>query len=166
MPMSESTTPVTTPAHFSAVLLPHRSLGRKGFLVLMIVVSVLSFFTGMAFLMLGAWPVMGFFGLDVLLIYLAFRLNYRAGRLYETVELKEDELRVTRVFPSGRAQSWSFNPYWVRLELEESETSANKLSVRSHGRVLLFANFLSNAEKRSFADALGAALHDLRGLRI
>jgi uncharacterized membrane protein len=164
--MSESQTPVTPPTHFSAVLLPHRSLGRKGFLVLMIVVSGLSFFTGMAFLLLGAWPVLGFFGLDVLLIYLAFRLNYRAGRLYETVELREHELRVTRVYPSGRADSWSFNPYWVRLELEESDTSANRLSVRSHGRELRFGNFLSNDEKRGFADALRTALHDLRGLRI
>jgi uncharacterized membrane protein len=164
--MSESETSDTHPAHFSAVLLPHRSLGRKGFLVLMIVVSVLSFFTGMAFFMLGAWPVMGFFGLDVFLIYVAFRLNYRAARLYETVELMEDELRVTRVFPSGQAQSWSFNPYWVQLELEESDTTSNKLSVRSHGRALLFGHFLTDAEKRSFADALSAALHDLRGVRI
>lgn len=164
--MSESEISVPTPAHFRAVLLPHRSLGRKGFLVLMIVVSVLSFFTGMAFYMLGAWPVMGFFGLDVLLIYIAFRLNYRAARLYETVELKEDELRVTRVLPSGRELSWSFNPYWVQLELEENETASNKLSVRSHGRALLFGQFLSDDEKRSFADALGTALHDLRGVRI
>ncbi len=165
MSQSQSETSVITPAHFSAVLLPHRSLGRKGFLLLMAVVSGLSFFTGVIFYLKGAWPVMGFLGLDVLLIYFAFRLNYRAGRLYETVELTDSELRVTRVFPSGRALSWTFNPYWVQLELEESETTANTLSVRSHGRVLLFGNFLSNDEKRGFADALGEALHDMRGVR-
>jgi uncharacterized membrane protein len=153
-------------AFFSAVLLPHRSLGRKGFLVLMGFISALSFLTGVGFYLLGAWPVLGFFGLDVLLIYGAFRLNYRAARLYETVELTDRELRVTRVHPSGRAESWVFNPYWVRLELEESETSANRLSLRSHGRVLRFASFLSNDEKRDFAHALDAALYDVRGARV
>ena len=79
---------LSTPAgHFRAFLLPHRSLGRKGFIILMGVISAISFLTGLAFYMLGAWPVMGFFCLDVLLIYGAFRLNYRAARLYELVEL-------------------------------------------------------------------------------
>ena len=153
-------------SHFSAVLLPHRSLGRKGFIILMGVISVVSFLTGIAFYMKGAWPVLGFFGLDILLIYGAFRLNYRAGRLYETVELSDSELKVTRVHPSGQAESWSFNPYWVRLELEESESSANRLSLRSHGQVLPFGNFLSDDEKRGFAHALRAALYDLRGAKI
>jgi len=81
-------------AHFSAVLLPHRSLGRKGFIILMGVISLVSFITGIAFYMQGAWPVLGFFGLDVLLIYGAFRLNYRAARLRETIELTQSEAGV------------------------------------------------------------------------
>lgn len=164
--MSESNTAEPPSPHFSAVLLPHRSLGRKGFIVLMSVVSLVSFLTGMAFFMLGAWPVLGFFGLDVLLIYFAFRLNYRAARLYETVELTNEELRVTRIYPSGQADSWSFNPYWVQLQLEESENSSDSLSVRSHGRSLLFGRFLTDDEKRGFAEALDAALQDLRGVRV
>ena len=153
-------------SRFSAVLLPHRSLGRKGFIILMGVIAVVSFLTGLAFYMKGAWPVLGFFGIDVLLIYGAFRLNYRAARIYETVELSVSELKVTRFHPSGRAESWTFNPYWVRLELEESESSANRMSLRSHGRVLPFGNFLSDDEKRGFAHALGAALYDVRGSKI
>lgn len=164
MTVSESTE--LSQSDFSAVLLPHRSLGRKGFIVLMAVVCGLSFFTGLAFFMLGAWPVIGFLGLDVLLIYFAFRLNYHAARIYETVDLSEEELRVTRVYPSGRADSWSFNPYWAKIELEESDTGGHKLSVRSHGRVLRFGSFLTDEEKRSFADALGTALEDMRGVRI
>ena len=104
--------------------------------------------------------------MDVLLIYLAFRLNYRAARLYETVEVTYNELRVTRVYPSGRARSWSFNPYWVRLELEKNEAQSDRLSIRSHGRVLFFGNFLTDDEKHGFANALRAALCDLREARI
>ena len=164
--MSDSEVSLVASTHFSAVLLPHRSLGRKGFVILMSVISGLSFLTGLAFYLRGAWPVMGFFGLDVLLIYGAFRMNYRAALLYETVELTERELKVTRVHPSGQTESWTFNPYWVQLQLEESETTANRLSLRSHGRALALGRFLSDDEKRGFADALGAALYDLRGSRI
>ena len=82
---------------FRAVLTAHRSLPRVGFKVLMAAVGGVSLVLGMGFLMLGAWPVFGFFGLDVLLVYLAFELNYRAGRLYETVELVPQVLTVTRV---------------------------------------------------------------------
>jgi uncharacterized membrane protein len=160
--MSSQDTVTATDARFSAVLLPHRSLGRKGFIMLMGVISGVSFLTGLAFYMKGAWPVLGFFGFDALLVYGAFRLNYRAARVYETVELSERELKVTRFYPSGEARCWSFNPYWVRLELEESESRANRLSLRSHGRVLPFGNFLSDDEKRGFAHALRGALYDMR----
>src|SRR5574338_1098102 len=73
------------PTIFSATLTPHRSLGRVGFLVLMIVFGGVSFVAGMLFLAIGAWPVLGFFGLDVLLLYLAFRLNYWHAEAYEQV---------------------------------------------------------------------------------
>ena len=86
---------------FSAVLTPHRSLGPKGFMVLMAAVCVVSFGTGLFFYMLGAWPVIGFMGLDVALIYIAFKLNFRALRLYETVDLTGNALTVTRVAPSA-----------------------------------------------------------------
>ena len=68
------------PTIFSAVITPHRSLGRVGFLVLMALFGGVSFVAGMVFLLIGAWPVFGFLGLDVLLVYWAFRLNYRAPR--------------------------------------------------------------------------------------
>ena len=129
-------------------------------------VVLVSFLTGLGFYLLGAWPVTGFLGLDVLLIYGAFRLNYRAARLHELVELTASELRLTRVYPSGHSRSWSFNPYWVRLELEERETQADRLSLRSHGRVLTFGNFLSDEEKRGFADALRTALHMVKEARV
>ena len=98
---------------FRAILLPHRSLGRKGFIALMAVVCLVSAFAAVRFYQLGAWPVVTFFGVNVLLIYGAFRLNYRAAKLYELIELTASELRLTRVYPSGHSQSWSFNPYWV-----------------------------------------------------
>ena len=126
--------------------------------MLMSAVCLVSFGTGLLFYLLGAWPVIGFMGLDVLLIYVAFKLNYRTGRLYETVELKEDALTVTRVQPSGKEESWSFNPYWVRLKLEPRVGRSSELSLISHGARLSFASFLSEHEREDFAAALVAAL--------
>ena len=111
--------PGREPRRFSAVLTPHRSLGPKGFMVLMGAICAVSFGTGLLFYLLGAWPVIGFMGLDVALIYVAFKLNFRALRVYETVDLTKEALTVTRVAPDGRSQSWSFSPYWVRVQVDE-----------------------------------------------
>ena len=143
---------------FSSVLTPHRSLGPKGFTVLMAAVCAISFSTGLLFYMIGAWPVMGFMGLDVALIYVAFKLNFRALRLYETVDLTEEALTVTRVEPSGKAQSWNFNPYWVRLSLMPRRGRSTELSIASHGKRLVFASFLTDTEREDFALALSSAL--------
>ena len=148
---------------FAAILTPHRSLGPKGFTVLMAAVCLVSFGTGLLFYLIGAWPVVGFMGLDVALIYVAFKFNYRAARLYETVDLSPGALTVTRVQPSGKAESWSFNPYWVRLKLEDRIGRSSELSIASHGKRLVFATFLTDPEREDFAHALDAALSAAKG---
>jgi uncharacterized membrane protein len=145
-------------SQFRALLTPHRSLSPTGFMILMSAVCLVSFGTGLLFYLIGAWPVIGFMGLDVLLIYIAFKLNYRAGRLYETVDLNDDALTVTRVQPSGKAESWRFNPYWVQLKLEPRIGRSSELSLVMHGTRLSFAGFLSDHEREDFAEALGTAL--------
>ena len=152
-------------ARFSAVLTPHRSLGPKGFTVLMAAICVVSFGAGLFFFMLGAWPVLGFFGLDIALIYLAFKLNFRALRVYETVDLTADALTVTRVAPSGKAQSWSFNPYWARVSVQPRLGQSSELAIASHGRRLVFASFLTDDERVDFASALSTALGAARSPR-
>src|ERR1700724_1243689 len=84
------------PTLFSAVVTPHRSLSSVGFLVVMAAVSIVSFAAGTVFLILGAWPVFGFFGLDVLLVYWAFCANYRAAAAYEEVNGTASEVRVRK----------------------------------------------------------------------
>jgi uncharacterized membrane protein len=163
--MTEASAPPqesSAPPRFSAVLTPHRSLGPKGFMVLMAAVCAVSFGTGLFFYLLGAWPVIGFMGLDVALIYVAFKLNFRALRLYETIDLTQDALTVTRVAPSGKSQSWSFNPYWVRLNLQPRRGRSSELSIASHGQRLVVASFLTDDEREDFAAALANALSSAR----
>jgi uncharacterized membrane protein len=164
--MSQDDTARQEERAFRAVLHPHRSLGPKGFLILMTAIGSVSFVTGMVFLAMGAWPVMGFLGLDVALIYIAFRLNYRAGRIYETVELTPDLLTLTRVHPSGQRESFDFNPYWVRVRLAEAPDGRTDLRLASHGRELSFGRFLTDEERREFSDALAGALIATRSAQI
>ena len=112
----------------------------------------------------AALPIAAAFGGMVVpaLIYVAFKLNFRALRLYETVDLTQDALTVTRVAPTGKSQSWSFNPYWVRLNLEPRLGRSSELSLASHGKRLVFASFLSDAEREDLASALRAALASAR----
>src|SRR6202034_2304184 len=93
--------PDAQPEIFSALLTPHRSLNRTGFLLVMAFVSVVSFGAGLAFLLMGAWPVFGFFGLDVLAIYWAFRINFRRARACEEIRITPSELRLRRVNHRG-----------------------------------------------------------------
>jgi uncharacterized membrane protein len=148
---------------FSAIIRPHRSLGSTGFLVLMGLVTFISFVAGMVFLIVGAWPVFGFFGLDVLLIYWAFRANYRAAGAYEEVTVTAGELVVRKVSHRGKARQWIMNPLWARLQREEHEEfGLERLFLVSQGRQLSIAGFLGPDEKADFADALSAALGEAR----
>ena len=151
------------PGAFHAVLSPHRSLSPAGFLALMVALGAISFVTGIVFLIAGAWPVLGFLGLDVLLIYVAFKLNYRSGRLYETVDLTPARFVLTRVHPSGRQEQFHCNPYWARVSLREWPDGRTALSVVSRGKELAFARFLTDAERRDLATALREALLAARG---
>ncbi|MGI9414845.1 MAG: DUF2244 domain-containing protein [Hyphomicrobiales bacterium] len=143
---------------FSAKLMPHRSLGPRGFVILMSLVCAVSFIAGFAFFLAGAWPVICFFGLDVALIYWAFKANYASARLYETVDITADELVVRRFEPRRPARTWTFQPYWVRVELSETEDTCGPLYLKSHGRRLQIGAFLSADERKDFAEALRAAL--------
>ena len=154
---------VDQPKLFSARLTPHRSLNRTGFLVLMAFLSAVSFVAGVAFLLMGAWPVFGFFGLDVLVIYWAFRVNFRSADATEDIVVTPSELRVRRVSHRGRLIEWSFNPLWVRLEQTgDPEFGIERLYLVSRGRRVSIAHVLGPDEKASFAKALLAALQAAR----
>lgn len=144
---------------FSATLTPYRSLSRRGFLILMTVIAVLWFTTGAYFWSLGAWPVLGFFGLDFLAIYIAFKLNYRAARAYEEVEVSRTALVVRKVTPAGRVQELRFNPQWVRLEVEQLEDEGvTRISICSREVRVPVGAFLNPDDRKSFASAFGGAL--------
>ena len=151
------------PELFSARLTPHRSLNRTGFLVLMAFITVISFAAGVAFWWIGAWPVFGFFGLDVLVIYWAFRINFRSARAIEEISVTPSELRVRRVSHRGHVMEWVLNPLWVQLDQKtHAEFGIERLYLVSRGRRVSIGSFLGPDEKASFAKALLAALQSAK----
>lgn len=146
------------PAVFETVLSPNRSLSGPGFGIVMGVFGVASLVAGLAFLSMGAWPVLGFFGLDVLLLYWAFKANYRAGLLQEHIRLTLAALDIRRRMPGGREAQWTFQPYWVRLALDRAEEHDSELSLSSHGKRLVIGAFLAPEQRAALAGTLQAAL--------
>ncbi len=159
---SEPTPPAGEPVVFDALLHPHRSLGPAGFTVLMGVAGALGFVAGLAFYRIGAWPVAGFCGAEIALLYVMFRLNYRAARGFERVRLTRSELSVERHDWRGHVRRWSFQPYWLRVAVAPG---GERLVLRSHGRALAIGGFLSPAERADFARALAGALDETRTAR-
>jgi uncharacterized membrane protein len=150
---------IAEPELFSALLTPHRSLNRTGFLVLMAFLSAVSFAAGVAFLLMGAWPVFGFFGLDVLVIYWAFKVNFRRAAAREEISVTASELRLRRVSHRGHIAEIVLNPVWVQLDqVSHEEFGIERLYLASRGRRIAVGSFLGPEEKASFAKALTAAL--------
>jgi uncharacterized membrane protein len=148
---------------FRLILAPHRSLGAKGFVLLMTLFGGVSFVAGIVFMRVGAWPVLGFFGLDVLLLYGAFKLNYRSGRLYETIDISPTDVVLARFHPDGRSERFVCNPFFARVDLGERVDGQTFLSLRARDRSVLFGTFLTDDERREVAVELRRALVAVRG---
>ncbi len=144
---------------FKALLLPHRSLGRLGFAILMAALLLGWVVTGIIFLMHGAWPVFGFFGLDVLGVYIAFRLNYRAARAREEVSVSRTSLDIRKTAPSGKSEQHHFNPFWARFAVSRhSEIGITGMAVVSRDKSVPLGSFLNPDDRESFATAFSRAL--------
>lgn len=147
---------------FDAVLFPHRSLPNSGFIVVMSIVIGVNLTLGLYFFAIGAWPVLGFCGLDIFFVWLAFKLSYRQGRLHERVRVTPDEMWVSRVLPSGHESRWRLQPFWTDVKIDRPVEHESQVRIISKGRTLILGSFLSPEERGEFADALSAALGRLR----
>ena len=144
---------------FDVRLNPHRSLGPRGFRVFMLVCFACTAFASLPFYLMGAWPVVGFMGLDVLALYLAFRVNFRAAHAYEELHLTSLELLFARVSKHGARREWRFNPSWVRFErVEHEEFGTQRLALVSGGRSLEVGAFLGPDQKAELATQFTRAL--------
>jgi uncharacterized membrane protein len=149
---------------FAAVIRPHRSLGASGFRTVMTLCCLAAIVASTPFVVLGFWPVAGFFGIDLLALFIAFRVNFREGRSFEEVVLTPIELLIRRVSHRGVAREWRLNPLWTKLsrEQEDDEFGLLRLALHSRGERIVIAGALSPGERETFAEAFGRALADVK----
>jgi uncharacterized membrane protein len=148
---------------FRTRITPHRSLDARRVRLLLLIFAGCCAASSIPFVVLGAWPVAGFLGLDVLLLFVAFRLNVRSARAYEDVAVTPVELSVERVSPTGKRRAWRFSPGFVRLEREEMEDyGVTRLDLVSRGRRVEVAAALGPQARADFARDLALALAQAR----
>ena len=144
--------------YFDAEVRPNRSLPNPGFLALMIAIGALSFTAGIAFMLMGAWPVLGFFGLDVLLVWLAFRCSYREGRRLETIQVTPREIRVARRSPFGHLTAFRIPAAFTRVEIVGRGEPDVQTRLAHAGKHLIIGAMLAPKEREALAEALHAAV--------
>ena len=147
---------------FEAILYPQRSLGRRGLTWLMGVVISANLLVAGSSLALGAWPVIPFCGLEVVILYTALRLNTRSARLQERVCLTDHSLTVERMAYRQPTRRWSLPPNWLRVGLVNPASHSSPLMLSSHGQSVTIGAFLTRQEKQDFACALEDALRRWR----
>jgi uncharacterized membrane protein len=145
--------------HFSTLLRPHRSLSPVGFKWLIRLVLLANLLVALPMYFLGAWPIAGFCGLDVALLWWLFDRNYLDARRSETLTLGDRELVVDRVGPDGEREQHRLEAYWLKVD------SGERLVLSSRGNRLVVGRFLAPAERLRVAAELSAALVALRAPR-
>ena len=148
------------PESWAVTLTPNRSLSRSGFFILFGIVVTLNLVVAIFFWMLKAWPVFGFLGLDVALVWIGFRANERKAKCSERIEIIRDEVSLTRLAAGKLPVTRRFNRRWLRvnLEFDAAREIVGRLFLESHGRRTEIASFLGAEEKRALAAELRAAM--------
>jgi uncharacterized membrane protein len=149
---------------FAATLTPHRSLSQAGYRIVIAILAIGTTIPGMIFFSMGAWPVVGFLGLDILLIWWALSTSMRQGKQLEEVTLWADQLQLRQVSPNGKEQITRFNPFFVKLVLDrDMNERTTGLHLRTRDSDIEIGAFLSPDEKSSFGKVFGTALKKARG---
>lgn len=155
------------PRLFSRTLKPHRSLSRRGLNRLLMLLSLFGIIVSIPFYLMGAWPVVGFFGLDVLILFIAFSANMRAARAYEQVEVTHVELSLQKVTAKGQSRIWRFNPSWARIHTERHEEfGTQKIAIVQGRQSVEVGGFLGADDKDDFARSFKTALGEAKRGRI
>jgi uncharacterized membrane protein len=150
-------------AIYAVRLRPHRSLTRAQAKALVAILGAGCMAVSLPFFLMGAWPIVGFLGLDAVALWLAFELSFRSARAYEDVRVTPLELLLAKVSAKGAAREWRFNPAWVRIDRREHEEfGLQRLALVSHGRSVEFASFLGPEQKAEVAGDLSRALVEAR----
>ena len=148
------------------VLRPAPPLPPRALLFILTVVAAINAAFALFFMLHGAWPMLPFMGADIALLAWAFRASERAAKREEHVVLTHSLLKIARRPPKGAPSEFTFNPYWVRVDMANPPEHGSQLTLWSHGKGLRLGSFLPPLERASFAERLKDALRAARAVAI
>ena len=151
--------------YFDATLTPNRSLSPRAFTVVMAVVVAMSFFAGLSFVSMGAFPVIGFFGLDALAIWFAFRLSFRSLKQETRVRVTAEQIDLTHTQPGRSPRHAKLPTAFARVHLDFPARRPSELKLAHAGKAWVIGRFLTPAERKSLRDALENAILRARNER-
>ncbi|MBI3044769.1 MAG: DUF2244 domain-containing protein [Betaproteobacteria bacterium] len=136
----------------------NNSLSSSGRLFVFAFLFIVSIGIAAAFAVIGAWPILPFAGLEMGVLYLAFRVFERHAADYERIAIAGDRVEV-EICEAGRARCHEFNRYWAQVVSGEGA----RLALRSHGREVEIGRHLNDDQRRALARELGRRLHGTAG---
>ena len=139
-------------------LYPYRSLNKTGFFILMFSLGLISFVAGIIFMLKGAWPVFGFFGLDVLLVYIFFKINFRSGKKKEILILTKNQLIIEFYNSKKISKTYYLDAHWLQIRLSKLKNEMSKLKISSKNKSIIIGSFLRYQEKIDVVKSLKKAL--------
>ena len=139
-------------------LYPYRSLNKTGFFILMFSLGFVSFVAGIIFMIKGAWPVFGFFGLDILLVYIFFKINFRSGKKKEILILTKNQLIIEFYNSKKISKTYYLDAHWLQIRLSKLKNEMSKLKISSKNKSIIIGSFLRYQEKIDVVKSLKKAL--------
>ena len=145
---------------FAALLTPHRSLSPSAIRWVIAFTALMASIPGIAFFAMGAWPVVGLMGLDVILLTWALTASYTDKDAFEEITLWPDALEIRNVSKTGKETNFSLNPFMVRLSVSrDDEARITALKIVARDTEIEIGRFLTPDDKANFAAVFAPALH-------
>lgn len=144
--------------YLEAELRPNASLSPRAFAIIMALVGLFSLAAGVLYLNVGAWPVLGFFGLDALAIWCAFRLSFRAQAQVTYVRVDETHVRLWHMQRGQSDRKADIPANFVQVALDEPVSHNSFLTLQYASKAWVIGRFLTPDQRAAFASDLRIAI--------
>ena len=138
----------------------NQSLTTRGLYILMFFITIPASYLGISFYVLGAWPVLGFMGFEILLIYIAFKILFYNNKFYEHIILDSEKLNILFKKKNKIIKKIELEPTWVQVKIEKIYENEDTLIVSSHGKKIILANYLIPEERLKLAGKIKSGLRE------
>lgn len=137
---------------------PNASASTESVMKLLLALLMCAGVIAVAFVHAGAWMVLPFAGLELLLVVLAFVVVMRHSGDYEKITIAADHVEIEQCV-LGQVKHVQFQRYWTRVTLREGENGKTSLWIGSHNKEVEFGrDTMSNMQREELVSHLKRAL--------